>query len=108
MLQRINISFITLLTTVYIGYMYNGAMMLLIPLFVKNQFNASFTDVGLITSSFGIARLFTDVPAGSLSDNFGKKRCIISGLLIFSIGSIATYFVINPVITTLARLAQGV
>ena len=88
--------------------MYNGAMMLLIPLFVKNQFNASFTDVGLITSSFGIARLFTDVPAGSLSDNFGKKRCIISGLLIFSTGSIATYFVINPLITTLARLAQGV
>jgi MFS transporter, DHA1 family, multidrug resistance protein len=106
--RTINTSFAVLLVLAYVGYLYNGAMTLLIPLFAKNEFNVSFTEVGLITSSFGIARLFADVPAGSLSDRYGKKSCILLGLFIFAISSIASFFVVNPVEATIARLAQGV
>jgi MFS family permease len=45
--------------------------------------------VGWAVSAFALARVVTDIPAGILADRFGRKRIMISGLVLIILSSIA-------------------
>jgi MFS family permease len=45
--------------------------------------------VGWAISAFALARLVTDIPAGFLADRFGRKKVMISGLVLVIVASVA-------------------
>jgi MFS family permease len=45
--------------------------------------------VGWAISAFALARLVTDIPAGFLADRFGRKKVMISGLVLVIVASFA-------------------
>jgi MFS family permease len=49
-----------------------------LPLYVAS-FTTSFTEVGLVLSSFGISRIFIEIPGGRLMDRVGRKPIIVGG-----------------------------
>jgi DHA1 family multidrug resistance protein-like MFS transporter len=51
-----------------------------LPLYIAS-FTTSFTLVGLVLSSFGIARIFIEIPGGRLMDRVGRKPIIIAGYI---------------------------
>jgi MFS family permease len=59
-------------------------------------------------STFGIARLVTNIPAGILMDRIGRKLPILSGMILVSIGALITAFARNIYFIILARLMQGI
>jgi len=50
-------------------------------------FSISIALAGWAISAFGLARVFTDIPAGFLSDRFGRKKIMILGLALIIISS---------------------
>lgn len=43
--------------------------------------------VGVVIASFGVSRLFVNVPAGQLSERLGRGPVVVGGLLILAVGS---------------------
>lgn len=52
------------------------------------SFNIPIALTGWVISSFALARTFTDIPAGILSDRFGRKRNMMIGLALIGLSSI--------------------
>jgi MFS family permease len=63
-----------------------GVIRPVLPL-LSRQFDASYFLVGLVASSYGIARLAVDVPFGSIVDRAGKRPLLLAGILIHIFGS---------------------
>ena len=64
--------------------------------------------VGWAVSAFALARVVTDIPAGILADRFGRKRTMISGLVLIILSSIAAGTASNYGWLILARIVGGV
>jgi len=60
-----------------------GLVMPLLPIYARD-FGATGTQLGLLTASFAVARIFTTFPGGWLADKAGRKKPIIIGLLAYS------------------------
>jgi len=78
-----------------------------LPLYARS-FGVSATLVGLLVSSFGLARLPINVPAGSLTERIGRRPLLIFGPLL-----IASSAMLNGVATSFGqlvafRLLQGI
>lgn len=54
-------------------------------LFVRDEYGASFTEVGLALSFFNIVTALFQTPAGFLVDRVGPRRLLIGGLLLASV-----------------------
>jgi multidrug resistance protein len=57
-----------------------------LPLFAKD-FGVSATMVGASISVFGLARMLLNLPAGFLSDRFGRRLLLVGGPIITALGS---------------------
>jgi DHA1 family multidrug resistance protein-like MFS transporter len=64
--------------------------------------------VGWAMSAFALARLVMDVPAGLLADRFGRKRIMVSGLLLIILSSIAAGTASSYGWLILARIVGGI
>jgi len=64
--------------------------------------------VGWAISAFALARLVTDIPAGFLADRFGRKRSMISGLVLIIVSSIAAGTAGSYAWLIVARIVGGV
>lgn len=64
--------------------------------------------VGWAVSAFALARVVTDIPAGFLADRFGRKRTMISGLVLIILSSIAAGTANNYAWLILARIVEGI
>jgi len=64
--------------------------------------------VGWAISAFALARLVTDIPAGLLADRFGRKRIMVSGLVLIIVSSIAAGAADNYAWLILARIVGGI
>ena len=58
-----------------------------LPLYARD-FGVSAAMVGASISVFGFARILLNLPAGILSDRFGRRRLLVSGAAITAVGSI--------------------
>ncbi len=64
--------------------------------------------VGWAISAFALARVVMDIPAGFLSDRFGRKRNMILGLVLIILSSIAAGLAGNYTWLILARIVGGI
>lgn len=105
-MQGINSSLLILCTSVFIVMLGVGIIGPILPLYAEH-FGASYFLVGMVVSSFGLARLFADLPAGSLADTLGRRPLMLAGLGILSAGALVAAFASNVYHLMLARLVQG-
>ena len=50
--------------------------------------------IGLAIGAYGLTQALLQIPAGMLSDKFGRRPIIYVGLLIFAIGSLVLYLLL--------------
>jgi len=62
---------------------------------------------GFVIGAYGITQAIFQIPFGILSDFFGRKRVIVAGLLLFSLGSFFAAESTNTTELIVARLVQG-
>ena len=62
---------------------------------------------GFVIGAYGITQAIFQIPFGILSDFFGRKRVIVAGLLLFSLGSFFATVSTNTTELIIARLIQG-
>lgn len=77
------------------------------PLYVAS-FTTSFTMVGLVLSSFGIARIFIEVPGGRLMDRIGRKPIIIVGHTLVTCSHILAGVAQSVVELAVSRMLLGI
>lgn len=71
-------------------------------------FGVSTTLIGLLTSIFGISRLFVEFPAGTLSERMGRRPLLCLGPFILALASFAAALAPNYTLLLVCRAAQGV
>ena len=52
-------------------------------------FGVNIAMIGLLITVFGVARIVMDVPAGRMTEHFGRRPILISGPLVLGMGSLA-------------------
>ena len=62
---------------------------------------------GFVIGAYGITQAIFQIPFGILSDFFGRKKVIVAGLLLFSLGSFFAAESTNTTELIIARLVQG-
>ena len=62
---------------------------------------------GFVIGAYGITQAIFQIPFGILSDFFGRRRVIVAGLLLFSLGSFFAAVSTNTTELIVARLVQG-
>ena len=97
----LNLSFVTLLVLL-------GLSMVspILPTYAES-FQVSYTLVGFVISSFAIARMVLDMPAGILSRKFDKKKIMILGLALISTSSVLAGLAPNYITLIIARMIEG-
>lgn len=68
---------------------------------------ATTTLVGVIVGGYALTQMIFQVPFGIMSDKLGRKGTIITGLLIFAIGSLICFLSTDIYSLMLGRLLQG-
>jgi DHA1 family multidrug resistance protein-like MFS transporter len=71
------------------------------------SFQVSYTLVGFVISSFAVARVLLDIPAGLLSKRHDKKMIMLSGLIVIAISSIVAGLAPNYSVLLLGRIMEG-
>jgi MFS family permease len=71
-------------------------------------FSVSIALAGWAISAFGLARVFTDIPAGFLSDRLGRKKIMILGLALIIISSTGAGLADTYAWLIFARIVGGV
>jgi len=92
---------------VFVSMLGFGLVMPLLPIYARS-FGATGIQLGFLTASFAITRTLTTYPGGWLADKAGRKKPIITGLLMYSVVMALYGFTedINQLI--LLRALQGV
>ncbi len=70
--------------------------------------DVSTTHMGLFVSSFALARVAVDIPAGTLSDRYGGSILTALGMAIILAGSLLSAFASSFVFLLLGRIAAGI
>ncbi|MHA1613509.1 MAG: MFS transporter [Candidatus Thorarchaeota archaeon] len=97
----LNLSLVTLLVLL-------GLSMVspILPTYAES-FQVSYTLVGFVISSFAIARMILDMPAGILARKFDKKKIMILGLILISTSSVLAGVAPNYITLIIARMLEG-
>lgn len=73
-----------------------------------HTFGVNITLVGLIITAFGIARIIVDIPAGALTNRWGRRPVLVMGPLIQGISSIGCGLAVNYGMLLCFRFLQGI
>ena len=76
-----------LLVSVFVAMLGLGIVGPIMPLYAETL-GATFTQIGLLSSAWSIARFIFSAPAGRLSDTVSRKKVIMGGLLAYAIVSL--------------------
>lgn len=71
-------------------------------------FGVSIAMIGLLITVFGVARIVMDVPAGNMTERFGRRPILISGPLVLGIGSLACGLATSYWQLLIFRFLQGI
>ena len=71
------------------------------------SFQVSYTLVGFVISSFAVARMILDIPAGLLSRRHDKKNIMILGLALLYVSSIMAGLASDYITLVIARMIEG-
>lgn len=78
-----NVTLTILLTNLFIAFLGIGLVIPVLPT-IMNELGLNGTVVGNLVASFAIAQLIVSPIAGKMVDQFGRKKMIVAGLLLFS------------------------
>lgn len=78
-----------------------------LPIFAE-MFNASKTEVGFLFASYAIATFFFLLPCGILTDRWGAKPFVVSGMFFLSLSCFLFAFPLSFSQLFISRLLQGV
>ncbi len=83
---------------------------LIIPIMPKYMDNLGITGstVGLLVAAFSLTQLLFSPLAGRLSDQFGRKKMIVSGMVLFAISEAMFGMASDTVLLFLARMLGGI
>lgn len=104
-IQRSTI-FVVIITS-FITTFTGSALNLSIPS-MGNEFHASATAVGWIVTGYILAAAVLSVPFGRLADRTGRKRVLVTGILIFALCSGGAALAESMTVLLLFRVLQGV
>jgi MFS family permease len=74
--------------------------------FIKD-FNISYNTVSWILTAYLLVALIMTPVMGKLSDMYGRKRALLTGLVIYAVGTLAAGFATNIYFMLVARAVQG-
>ncbi|MHA2406532.1 MAG: MFS transporter [Candidatus Hermodarchaeia archaeon] len=72
------------------------------------SFGISYTLVGVIMSSFGLTRIFVEIPGGLLTDRFGQKKMMLMGNGLAVGSHLLAGFATTALALTVSRMVMGV
>lgn len=78
-----------------------------LPLYGRS-FGVSAAMVGLLVTSFGLARVVTNLPAGRVSDRIGRRPVLIAAPLVTTVGAVLAGFSTTFWLLVVARFIQGI
>ncbi|MBH38780.1 MAG: hypothetical protein CL788_01125 [Chloroflexi bacterium] len=81
-----------LCTTIFLTSVGMGALAPILPLFTESEFLVNRTQVGIAVGLFGISRIFTSLPAGYLTQRYGRRVVLQVGSIISVIGAVMVAF----------------
>lgn len=86
-------------------------LFLILPVFAEHGKTMSggenVTMVGLAMGMYGLAQAFCQIPFGAASDRFGRKPVIVTGLIMFAIGSVVAAMATSILWVIIGRAIQG-
>jgi EmrB/QacA subfamily drug resistance transporter len=75
---------------------------------IARDLNAGFADIEWVISAYMLAFAALLLPAGSLADRFGRKRMLLTGLVVFILASLGCGAAPDIVYLDIARAIKGV
>jgi len=75
---------------------------------IARTFHATFAEIEWVVSAYMVAFAACLLPAGGFADQFGRKKTLFLGLLIFALASVACGLAPSTLLLNLARAAKGV
>jgi DHA1 family multidrug resistance protein-like MFS transporter len=100
-------AFFVLVSTMLISMLGFGIVVPLLPIYAE-QMGASDLQIGLINAGFGLMVLVALPFMGRLSDRFGRKVFLCTGLAILTVASLSFIWAQNPTQLILVRIFQGI
>ena len=104
---RENETLIILCIEVALMMMGIGLISPILPQYARS-FGVNITMVGLLITSFGLARIIVDIPAGRLTNSLGRRPVLILGPLIQVVSSTGCGLAPNYGILLVFRFIQGI
>ncbi|RXJ75268.1 MFS transporter [Arcobacter sp. F155] len=78
-----------------------------LSVYAINLYGATTTLVGIVIGGYALTQMIFQVPFGVMSDKLGRKGTIITGLLLFAIGSIFCAIANDILMLMVGRFLQG-
>jgi EmrB/QacA subfamily drug resistance transporter len=75
---------------------------------IERALHASFSDLQWVVDAYALALATCVLTAGSLADLFGRKRLFITGIVLFTIASVACGLANDALFLIIARGVQGI
>lgn len=75
---------------------------------IAHALHADFASIEWVISAYTLTFAALVMPAGALSDRFGRKRILLIGLALFTVASLACGAAWSAVVLNVARAVQGV
>lgn len=106
-LLRTDRTVVAVCVTTAITMMGQGIISPVLPL-IARDYDVGLALVGFTVAVFGLGRLFSNLPAGFLSERYGRRVVLIVGLAILTIASVLMALIDNLVALVAFRLLSGV
>jgi EmrB/QacA subfamily drug resistance transporter len=75
---------------------------------IQSGLHASFSDVQWVLDAYALTLASLLLTSGVLADRYGRKRLFITGLIIFTLGSLLCGLARDPLMLILSRSGQGI
>ena len=98
--------FFTLFVATLIAMLGLGVIDPILPLYAKNM-KATGIELGIIFAGFALSRSIFAPIIGQYSDRHGRKKFMITGLILFTVLSLCFVFARTPLQLTIIRIVQG-
>ena len=85
-----------------------GAILPYLPVFLKEQANASVWLIGVIAAAYFVGTFVFSTPLGRLSDTVGRKPMIVAGVVLYAVSTLLFVTTTHPGWFLLFRLLEGI